>query len=327
MQAIRCEAHGEPESLVLTEVPAPPLEAGSVRLRVRAAGANFADLLMLQGKYQDQPPLPFTPGVEGAGEVIEVAPDVEGWQPGDRAFALLSSGGYAEEAVVPARDLVRMRSPLDFAEAAGFGIAYATSHVGLRHLARTEAGETVLVHGAAGGVGLTAVEVAHALGARVIAVARGADRLEVVREHGADDTIDSAGLDQEQLRDRIVGLTGERGVDVVYDPVGGDAFRASLSAAAWGARILLVGFASGDVPQIPANHLLVKNVSAIGFTIGTYREHAPEVLRASFDELFAWHAEGRIRPFVSDRLPLARAAEALRRLADRHVTGKLVLEP
>jgi len=323
VQALRCETLGEPDALTLRDVASPALEAESVRLRVHAAGVNFADLLMLQGKYQDQPELPFTPGLEAAGEVLEVAPGVEGWASGDRAFALLSSGGYAEEAIVPARDLVPMPAGLDFAEAAGFGIAYATSHVGLRHLARTEAGEAVLVHGAAGGVGLTAVEVAHALGAHVIAVARGADRLDVARAHGADETIDST---TEDLRERVLELTDGRGVDVVYDPVGGDAFRDSLRAVAWGARILLVGFASGDVPQIPANHLLVKNVSVIGFTIGSYREHAPEVLRAAFEELFAWHAEGRLRPLV-ERMPLARASEALQRLADRRVTGKLVLEP
>ena len=245
----------------------------------------------------------------------------KGWLAGDRVFALLDSGGFAEKAVARVEDCYPTPAGIDFVEAAGFGVAYGSSHLGLR-LARLVEGETLLVHGAAGGVGITAVEIGHAMGARVIATAGGAERLEVAREHGADEGIDYR---SESVRDRVLELTEGRGVDVVFDPVGGDVFVQSLRCVAWGARLLVVGFASGDVPQIPANHVLVKNVSVIGYTLGAYRRNAPDVVRASFAELFEWHAAGRLRPLVSNVLPLERAAEAMQLLLDRAATGKVVL--
>jgi NADPH2:quinone reductase len=321
MRAILCREHGGPEGLVLADLPVPDPGACHVGLRVRAAGLNFADLLMLRGKYQEQPALPFVPGLEVAGEIDRVGVGVDGLEAGQRVMAVLSHGGLAERAVAVASDVVPLPDHIDDATAAGFAIAYGTAHGALRWRADLHAGETLLVHGAAGGVGLTAVEVGKALGAIVIATARGADKLAVARSHGADHALDSDGAD---LREQIKALTDGRGVDVVFDPVGGPMFDLSLRTIAWEGRIVLVGFASGKVPQIPANILLVKNAAAFGFYWGSYRKHDPERLRASFRELFRWHAEGRIRPRVTT-LPLEKAPEALQGLADRSTTGKVVL--
>jgi NADPH2:quinone reductase len=293
-----------------------------VRLRVRAAGVNFADSLMVRGQYQEKPPLPFTPGLEVAGEIEAVGAGVAGIEPGRRVMAFLDRGGFAEAAVARAADVIPLPDTIDDVTAAGFGIAYGTAYGALKWRADLHAGETLLVHGAAGGVGLTAVEVGKAMGATVIATARGADKLEIARRHGADHTLDS---ETDDVRAAVRELTGARGADVVFDPVGGAMFDASLRAIAWEGRILLIGFASGTVPQIPANILLVKNAAALGFYWGSYRKHDPERLRASFAELFRWHAEGRIRPDVSHRLPLAEAAEAVRLLTSRQSTGKVVL--
>ena len=322
MRAILCREHGGPQGLVLADMPEPEPGACSVTVRVRAAGLNFADLLMLRGQYQEQPPLPFVPGLEVAGEIERVGAGVGGLRPGQRVLALLGHGGLAERAVAVASDVVLLPDDMDDATAAGFAIAYGTAHGALRWRADLHAGETLLVHGAAGGVGLTAVEVGKALGATVIATARGADKLAIASEHGADHTLDSESPD---LRQQIKALTDGRGVDVVFDPVGGAMFDLSLRSIAWEGRIVLVGFASGKIPQIPANILLVKNAAALGFYWGSYRRHDPERLREGFRELFRWHSEGHIRPHVSTRLPLARAPEALQMLADRRSTGKVII--
>jgi NADPH2:quinone reductase len=277
---------------------------------------------MLRGQYQEKPPLPFTPGLEVAGEIEAVGAGVAGIEPGRRVMAFLDRGGFAEAAVARAADVIPLPDTIDDVTAAGFGIAYGTAYGALKWRADLHAGETLLVHGAAGGVGLTAVEVGKAMGATVIATARGADKLEIARRHGADHTLDS---ETDDVRAAVRELTGARGADVVFDPVGGAMFDASLRAIAWEGRILLIGFASGTVPQIPANILLVKNAAALGFYWGSYRRHDPERLRASFAELFRWHAEGRIRPHVSHRLPLAEAAEAVRLLTSPRSTGKVVL--
>jgi NADPH2:quinone reductase len=242
-----CSEPGEPASIALGDVVERPLEDGELRIRVRAAGVNFADTLMVRGTYQDQPAFPLVPGLEAAGEVLEVHPDTDRWRPGDRVFALLDSGGFAETAVARVDDCYPIPADLDFVEAAGFGVAYGSSHLGLR-LARLAGGETLLVHGAAGGVGITAVEIGHAMGARVIATAGGPERIAVARDHGADEGVDYR---SESIRERVLELTNGRGVDVVFDPVGGDVFTQSLRCVAWGARLLVVGFASGDIQQIP----------------------------------------------------------------------------
>lgn len=322
MRAIQCRELSGPEGLALAELPEPAPGPGEVRLAVAAAGVNFADSLMLRGRYQERPPLPFTPGLEVAGRVDALGAGVAGLESGQRALAILDRGGFAERAIARAEDVIPLPDGMDDVTAAGFAIAYGTAIGALDWRARLRPGETLLVHGAAGGVGLTAVEVGRAMGATVIATARGADRLEVARSHGADHVLDS---ESPELAARLKEITGGRGVDVAFDPVGGAVFDASLRAIAWEGRIVLVGFASGTVPQIPANILLVKNAAALGFYWGSYRRRDPARLRASFSTLFRWHAEGRLRPHVSHALPLERAAEAIALLLDRRSTGKVVL--
>jgi NADPH2:quinone reductase len=322
MRAILCKSWCEPAALAFEEVPSPALVAGSVRISVRAAGVNFADNLIIAGKYQVRPSLPFSPGFEVAGRVAAVAPEVTGVRPGERVLAVVDYGGFAEEVVVPAENVFPLPDGVDDVAAAGFAVAYGTSHLGLTYKAGLRAGETLLVHGAAGGVGLTAVEIGKVLGARVIATAGGRDKLVVAEAKGADALIDYR---SEDIRDRVLALTDGSGVDVVYDPVGGTAFEASLRCTRPGGRILIVGFASGTVPQIPANVLLVKNLTAIGYYWGAHRTQAPESMARSFAQLLDWLAAGKIHPHVSRTYPLAEAAAALTALRARESTGKLVL--
>ena len=322
MRAVVCRELRGPDALELADLPTPEPGACGVRIRVRAVGVNFADGLMLAGRYQEKPPLPFTPGLELAGEIEAVGVGVRGLEPGQRVLAVVSHGAFAEQAVARAEDVVLLPGDMDEVTAAGFAIAYGTAHGALRWRAGLHAGETLVVHGAGGGVGLSAVECGKAIGAVVIATARGEEKLAVARAHGADHTVDSEDPD---LRGRLRELTDGRGADVVYDPVGGAVFDASLRAIAWEGRIVSIGFASGQVPQIPANLLLVKNASVIGFYWGSYRKHDPERLRGGFKELFGWHRDGRIRPHVSQTLPLAQVADAIRLLADRRAIGKIVV--
>ncbi|MFQ5774094.1 MAG: NADPH:quinone oxidoreductase family protein [Kiloniellaceae bacterium] len=322
MRAVLCREWGGPEVLRVAEVEPPAPGPGELRLAVHAAGVNFADLLMVAGRYQEKPPFPFSPGLEAAGTVEAVGPGVARVKPGERVLALTDRGAYAEGALVRETDVFPIPEAMDFVTAAGFAITYGTAHGALTWRAGLQAGEVLLVHGAAGGAGLAAVEVGKALGATVIATARGADRLAIARAHGADHLIDTAG---EDLRTRVKELTGGRGADVVFDPVGGDVFDASLRCVAWGARLLVIGFAAGRAAQIPANILLVKNVSALGFYWGSYRRRAPQLVRAEFAELFDWYAQGKLTPHVSHALDLARAAEALTLLKERKSTGKVVL--
>lgn len=323
MRAVLCQAWGEPETLVLDEVPPPPEPGpGAVRLAVRAAGVNFADLLMISGRYQEKPRLPFIPGLEVAGLVTGCGPGVTRVRPGDRVAALLDHGGFADQAIARESDVFALPPEMDFVTAAGFVIAYGTAHAALRWRADLRPGEVLLVHGAAGGVGLTAVEIGKALGATVIATAGGPEKLAIAAAHGADHLIDSR---TEDIRARVKEILDGGGVDVVYDPVGGAAFDASLRCANWGARLLTIGFASGTVPQIPANILLVKNLAVFGLYWGSYRKHQPDRLAAAFEELFDWSRAGRLKPHISQRLDLAQAGEALALLRDRKSTGKVVL--
>lgn len=322
MLAVRTHRLGALDNLVLEEVPSAPLLPGHVRIRIRATGINFADVLMVKGLYQEKPPLPFSPGIEVAGEVLELAPDVKGMKPGDRVFGMLGNGGLATEAVVPAPILMPIPEGIDFVTAAAFPVAYGTSHVALSHRAGLKAGETLLVLGAAGGVGLTAVEIGALMGAKVIAAASTPDKLEVARSKGATHLINSS---SEDLKERTKALTDGRGVDVVYDPVGGALFDAALRSLAFEGRIVIIGFASGTIPQIPANLLLVKNIAAIGLYWGSYSWRRPEVLRRSMGELAGWLASGRIAPHVSETRPLSDAVLALRALEERRSTGKVVV--
>jgi NADPH2:quinone reductase len=322
MRAVLCKAWGAPEDLVVEQVAAPVPGEGEVRIRVAAAGVNFADTLIIAGKYQARPDFPFSPGLEVAGTVIECGPGVARLAPGDRVMAAIDAGGFAEEAVARAGDVHRIPEAMDFTTAAGFPVAYGTGYGALSWRAGLQSGETLLVLGAAGGAGLTAVECGKAMGARVIAAAGGAAKLAVAREHGADETIDYR---SEDLRERVKALTGGAGCDVIYDPVGGDAFDTALRCIAWEGRIVVIGFASGRIPQIPANILLVKNCSAVGYFWGSYRRHDPARVRAGFERLLAWYEEGRLRPLVSAHFPLEGVAGALRSLMERRSTGKVVL--
>lgn len=322
MRAVICRQWCGPEALAVEDVPPPVLVPGGVRIRVRTAGLNFADNLIIAGNYQIKPPLPFSPGFEVAGEVIEVAPGVEHCRSGDRVMAVLDSGGFAEEVVAPSDSVFVLPETVSDAVASAFPVAYGTSHLGLKYKAGLAAGESVLVHGAAGGVGLTAVEIAKRLGASVIATASGADKCAVATAAGADHALDSR---SEDLRGQVKALTGGRGVDLVYDAVGGRLFDESLRCTAAGGRILLVGFASGDVPQIPANILLVKNIAAIGYYWGAHKTLRPDWMRASFEELLGWLDAGDLHPLVSRTFALAEAPAALQALKARKTTGKVVL--
>jgi NADPH2:quinone reductase len=319
MKAVVCRTLGGLDTLNLEELPSPRPKAGEVRLAVHACGVNFADSLIIQGKYQVRPEPPFSPGMEASGVVLECGPGVAELQPGDRVMAVLSYGGYAEEVVTPAASVMRLPDAVDDVTAAGFPVAYGTSHLALTHRAHLQPGETLLVHGAGGGVGLTAVEIGKVLGATVIATAGSADKLQIAAEYGADHLIDYS---KEDIRERVKALGG---ADVVYDPVGGDAFDASLRCIKWEGRILVIGFASGRIPQPPANLVMVKNVSVIGLHWGAYLQHNPALMHWSLSELLGWLAEGRLKPHVSQTYPLERAVEALRALVERRTTGKVVI--
>lgn len=321
LRAVLCEYLGEIDDLRIEEIPRPPLGAGHVRIAVHAAGLNFADLLIIRGEYQVKPPLPFSPGMEAAGVVTEVASDVSDLRVGQRVLAFLDYGGYAEEVVAQANEVTPLPAEMDFATAAAFPVAYATSHLALSVRAQLRPREVLLVHGASGGVGLTAVEIGHAMGATVIASASSPERLAIAQQRGADHTIDYS---REDVRERVLELTG--GADVVYDPVGGDAFTASLRCINPGGRILIIGFASGTVPQIPANHLLVKDASALGFSLGQVRQHQPDAVQASMRQLLTWYSEGRLGPHVSSVVPFEDFADAMHLLRDRRATGKVVLQ-
>jgi NADPH2:quinone reductase len=322
MRAVLCQEFGGPEKLVLADVPPPPLREGALRVAIHAAGLNFADTLIITGQYQEKPPFPFIPGMEVAGTVAEIGAGVTGFKLGDRVLGSIGRGGFAEEVVAEAESFHRIPDSMDFVVAAGFPVAYSTSHGAFTWRAHLKSGERVLVLGASGGVGLTAVEIAKAMGAEVIAAAGGAEKLAVAKRAGADHLIDYVA---EDLRERVKAITGGRGVDVVYDPVGGDAFDASLRSIAWEGRIIIIGFAAGRIPQIPANLALVKNIDIIGFFWGSYRRHRPQAMAQSFQQLFRWFEEGKLKPHVSHRLDLSRAGEALELLRRRQSTGKVVL--
>ena len=322
VRAVVCEAWGPPEALVVDDVPEPVPGPSEVLIRVRACGVNFADALVVQGKYQEKPPLPFTPGLEVAGVVETMGENVTGLATGQRVAALCTTGGYAEVATAPGVVTVPIPDSMPYETAAGFMVAYGTAHVGLEHRAGLREGETLLVHGAGGGVGLAAVEVGKAMGATVIATAGSEDKRALASAHGADHVIDyRAG----EFKDLVKTLTDGRGADVVFDPVGGSVFAQSMRCIAWEGRLLVIGFAAGDIPQVPAGLVLVKNIAMIGVYWGAYRMHDPAAITKSLRRLFAWFEEGALRPVISETLPLERAAEAMQRLLRREARGKIVL--
>ncbi len=322
MRALICRQWGGIDGLSLGEAPVPQPAAGEVLIEVKATAVNYADSIMVAGRYQTKPELPFSPGLETAGVVAACGEGASGLKAGDKVMAILPYGGLAEFAVAPMAETWVIPDGMSFAEAGAFPISYISSHVALRWQGRLEAGETLLVLGAAGGVGLTAVEIGKAMGARVIAAASSPEKLAVAVEHGADATIDYA---KEPLTERVMALTGGKGTDVCFDPVGGALFDPALSSLGWGGRILLIGFVGG-VPQIPANRLLVKHRAALGSSLRYFRWHAPDKLARSVDELFRWYGEGKLWPCITHRLPLERGVEAIRLLTDRRAHGKVVVE-
>ncbi len=323
MRAVVCRGWGAVEALKVEDVAPPIPGTGEVLIAVKASAVNYADAVMVAGRYQTRPPLPFSPGLETAGVVAGCGAGVTRLEPGDRVMAILAYGGLAEMAVAPEPETFAIPDGMSFEEAGAFPIAYISSHVAIRWQGRLEAGETMLVLGAAGGVGLTAVEIGKAMGARVIAGASTAEKLGAARDHGADELVNYA---TENLTDRVMALTDGKGADLCFDPVGGDLFDAALSSLGWGGRILLVGFVGG-VQQIAANRLLVKNRAALGCSLRYFRWHAPDRLRRSVEELFRWYGEGKLRPCITHRLPLERSVEAIRLLTDRKAHGKIVVVP
>lgn len=320
MRAVVCKELGGPETLTVTEVEAPTLGPGQVRIDVHAAGLNFGDTLIIEGKYQERPDPPFTPGMELSGVIAEKAPDVEGLEPGTRVIAMTGTGAFAEQVVTEADWVIALPDSVDMVQAAGFPVAYGTSHVALDHRAHLKSGEVLLVLGASGGVGLTAVEIGKAMGATVIAAASSPEKLAVAQKYGADHLIDYS---TESVRDRVKELTG--GADVVYDPVGGDAFMQSLRCINWEGRIIVIGFAAGTIQQVPSNYILLKNCSVMGALWGAYRRKDPATMRTSLDALIGWFADGKIKPHISHQLPLEKAGDAFRLMIERKSTGKVVL--
>ena len=324
MRAVVVERLGEPKDLRVGHAPEPELFAGGLAVDVKAAGCNFFDILMVQGRYQVKPPLPFVPGAEVAGVVSAVGAEVEGFRPGDRILASVSIGAFAEQAIVPARAAWRMPDGMTFEEGAAFPIVYPTSYAALVLRARLARGETLLVHAAAGGVGLAAVQIGKALGARIIATAGGAEKLRVAREAGADVCIDYGADD---WVDQVKAATQGRGADVIYDSVGGDVLDQSLKCIAWNGRLLVIGFASGRIPEIKANRILLKNIAVIGLHWGAYATREPARVPEVFEALFRMYESGAIRPVIGARYPLDRVADALLALGSRRTHGKVVLVP
>jgi NADPH2:quinone reductase len=321
VRAVVCETIGQPVSVRSVDDPA-ALGPGQVLIGIRAAGVNFPDFLMTIGKYQDTPPTPFTPGIEAAGEVVACGAGVSHVKPGDRVLATLGVGGFAEKAVADARRTFAIPDAMPFDVAAGFSIAYLSAYLGLVQRCRLAAGETLLVLGGAGGIGLAAIEIGVALGATVVAGARGEEKLALCAAHGASATIDYT---PETLRDDLRRKTGGNGADVIFDPVGGVMFDAALKCLNPEGRIAIVGFASGSISQIAANYLLLKNCSAVGVNGASYTKGGGPIVETAIDRLFAWYRDGKIKPHISRRVSLDDAAQALRLLATRKATGKIVV--
>jgi NADPH2:quinone reductase len=324
MRAIVVDRWMEPDQLEVREVPEPELLPGGLDVEVRAAGCNFFDILMVQGKYQLKPPFPFTPGAEIAGVVRRVGPGVKGFAEGDRVLASAGLGGFAERCVVGVQGAYPLPKDMSFEEGAALPIIYPTSYAGLVDRGRLARGETLLVHAAAGGVGIAALQIGKALGARVIATAGGAEKCEIARREGADEAIDYR---DEDFVSRVMELTSGRGADVIYDSVGGDITDKSLKCIAWNGRHVIIGFASGSIPSIKANRILLKNIEVTGLHWGAHAQKAPERVPEVFGALFDLYAAGEIRPVIFERYPLEKLPEALHALGSRRTWGKVVITP
>ncbi|WP_027818385.1 NADPH:quinone oxidoreductase family protein [Paraburkholderia bannensis] len=323
MRAIRCNQFGPPDTLTLEDLPDLVPAPGQVVIDVKAAAVNFPDVLIIENKYQMKPQLPFTPGAEVAGIVRAVGAGVK-IAPGTRVVAYVGNGGYAEQAIADASACVPLPDAADFATAAAFTLAYGTSHHAVVDRAQLKAGETMLVLGAAGGVGLAAVEIGNVLGARVIAAASSEEKLDVCRRFGADATINYS---TEDLRESIKALTDGKGPDVIYDPVGGIYAEPAFRSIGWRGRYLVVGFANGEIPKLPLNLALLKGASLVGVFWGDYARREPQNNAAAFAQMVGWIGEGKLKPYVSKRYKLADSAQALKDMASRKVTGKIIIEP
>jgi NADPH2:quinone reductase len=322
MKALLCRAWGEPETLVLEDVPTPTPGKGQLVVSVRACGVNFPDALIVQGKYQVKPEFPFSPGAECAGVVKEVGEGVNAFKPGDAVIAFPGHGGYAEEVRVDADKVVPMPPGLEVKVAGSFVITYATTHHALKDVARLRQGETMLVLGAAGGTGLSAVELGSLAGAQVIAAASSEDKLATCKRAGAAHLIN---YEKGDLREALRAITGAKGVDVVYDPVGGRHAETALRNTGWQGRYLVIGFAAGDIPRVPLNLALLMERKILGVYWGEWSRRNPEANRANVMELAGWMLSGRLKPYISATYPLERAAQALRDLIERRVQGKAVI--
>ncbi len=324
MKAVLCKEWGLPETLVVEEVPSPVAGPGEVLIEVHAAGVNFPDTLIIQKKYQYQPGLPFSPGGEVAGVVKAVGEGVTAWKVGDRVLASSTWGGYAQEIAVKAERAMPIPEGMDFVTASAYVLAYGTSLHALKDRAKLAAGETLLVLGAAGGVGISAIEIAKAMGARVIACASSEDKLALCRERGADETINYAA---EDLRERIKALTGGKGPDVIYDPVGGPYTEPAFRSIAWEGRHLVVGFAAGEIPKLPLNLTLLKSASVVGVFWGAFLQRDQAVTRAHLRDLFELYTSGKVKPPITKTYRLEEAAQALRDVMERRVKGKVAILP
>jgi len=323
MRAVLCRQFGSPDLLTVDECEVPQPGPGHVRVKVRAAGVNFPDMLMVEGKYQLKPDLPFSPGSEFSGIVEAVGDGVVGFDPGMAVLGTVPFGAFAEQAVVPAATLMRLPASTDPLTGSVFATAYGTGIHALKQRANLRPGETLLVLGAGGGVGRAAVEIGKAMGATVIAAASTPEKLEIARAAGADHLINYA---ETSLKEQVKELTRGKGVDVACDPVGGELLEEALRATGWAGRVLTIGFTSGTIPRIPANIVLLKANALVGVHYGPFQKNFPELNRQNFAQLFAWHQEGKLKPLISRTFALSDAGEALRLLADRKVMGKIVID-
>ena len=322
MKAVVCREFGSPDLLRFEEIPSPRPGPGEVVVSVRAASLNFPDSLIIQNKYQTKPPLPFVPGSELAGVIKEVGEDVIGVQAGQHVMCVVTHGAFAEECLVPAHRVVPLAETMDFRTGAGFLLAYGTSHHALCNCITAKTGEVLLVLGAAGGVGLAAVEIGKVLGLAVIACASSAEKLAICREHGADHTVNYI---SDNLRDRVRALTGGRGVDVVYDPVGGDYAEMALRALGWRGRYLVVGFAAGEIPKVALHLPLLSERSIVGVHWGAWLDRLPDAFAAQARDLTTWFAAGKLHPRISAAFPMPEAATAIKLMMERKITGKVLL--
>jgi NADPH2:quinone reductase len=324
MHAMLMRALGEPAQLEWTELPDPAPGPAQISIEVEAIGCNFADVLICRGAYQMKPELPFAPGAEVAGRVRAVGPGVQGFAPGQPVSAQLGYGGYASQALADVRRVQALPEGMPFPDAVALGVAYQTAYLALVDRARIAPGESLLVQAAAGGVGLGLVQLGRALGARVIAGAGAADKLELCTTHGAHETVLTRG---EGWHERVRELTGGRGADVICESVGGDVLEQSLKCIAWNGRLVVLGFSSGEIPNVRLNRVMLKHIAVLGLNLGGYHQHDPRALHAANTRLFELYAEGALRPVIHSVRPLAQAAQALEELAARTTSGKLVLTP